>query len=250
MDVSIVILSYFHPEITDVCLRTLQITEGVEYEVIVVDNGSDRKTTDALREHKDQGRIDKLILEERNHLFAGGNNIGVHAADPDTKFILLLNSDVAFLRPDWLSKAISWIEGTAKYWPSIWGQKPTVVEPGPLSVVSLGWSHDVNIVPSKARPEGFCCLIRKSEWTDISTDFPWHYGLEEMIAKLMRRGGRCGVLSQYGSYLVHREGGSGDGPKAMHNKRQPDLAGWFYGLKVETLDFTLGPDEHSSYLWW
>lgn len=34
------------------------------------------------------------------------------------------------------------------------------------------------------------------------------------------------------------------------NKRKPDIASWFSGLRVETLDFYFGPDEHDSYLSW
>jgi len=30
--VSIVILNYYHPEIINICLRSLELTEGIEYE--------------------------------------------------------------------------------------------------------------------------------------------------------------------------------------------------------------------------
>src|SRR5580698_596040 len=85
--VSIVILNYFHPEVIEICLRTLKQTitpEGLEYEVIVVDNGSDPSTVKELSEFKSIGWIDKLILNPVNRYFAGGNNDGVRAADPDT----------------------------------------------------------------------------------------------------------------------------------------------------------------------
>ncbi len=255
MKISIVILNYFHPEVIEICLNTLATTEprpGDSYEVIVVDNGSDQATKDRLEEFAQQGLIDKLVFNEHNRMFAGGNNDGVHASDPNSDVILLLNSDVAFISPQWLTKALGWLEGVPEYKPTVWAQKPTVPKPGPKDILSVGWSHDANVEPGHVRPEGWCCFIRRAAWTDISEDFPWHYGLEEMLAKAVRNGARCGVLFNYAPYVVHREGGSTQTkPKAdVRNKRTPDLAGWFNGLEIESLDFTLGPDEHSSYLSW
>jgi hypothetical protein len=156
---------------------------------------------------------------------------------------------VAFVRADWLTKQIDWIEGKAKHWPSIWNLHPTVPRDIPLDVVSIGWSHDANI-EGRVRPEGWCCLYRRSKWIDMSEDFLWLYGLDEQICNIAKAGGEVGVLSQYGSYLVHLEGGSSSGPQSFPDTRQPDLPGWYGGVTIESLDFTLGPNEHGSYLWW
>jgi glycosyltransferase involved in cell wall biosynthesis len=249
-DVSIIVLSYFNPEITEVCLRTLQITDGISYEVVVVDNGSDQATLDFLRKAKDAGQIDILVEEPVNHMFSEGNNIGVRHSDPESKYILLLNSDVAFLRPDWLTKLVGWMEGTTAYEPTVWGLHPTIPDPGPRDIVSAGWSHDEN-VDGRVRPEGWCCLFRRQWWRDLSTDFPWLYGFELSVAESIRAGAKCGVLFNYAPFMVHREGGSSDGPRAeIVNVGTPDLGAWFSGLRVESIDFTLGPNEHSSYLDW
>jgi glycosyltransferase involved in cell wall biosynthesis len=248
--VSIVILNFNHPEIVDVCLRTLTMTEGVDYEVVVVDNGSEAHVVDELQRHHEEGRITTLVLEPENHLFSVGNNVGVRAGNLDSEFVLLLNSDVAFLRPDWLAKLVAWADGTIEHRPSVWGLKPTKPEPGPRDIVSAGFAWDPAVVPSLCRPEGFCCLIRRSVWRDMSPDFPWLYGFEEMIASVVREGATCGVLSQYPPYLVHREGASGASKLEIHQARTPDIPGWFRGLKIETLDFSFGLDEHDSYLSW
>lgn len=249
--VSIVILNYEKPEVIDVCLRTLTQTDGVDYEVVVVDNGStDPAVIPALIEHRSAGRITTLVCNDENRFFSEGNNIGVAHTDPTSEFILLLNSDVGFLRDDWLVKALQWMDGTIEYRPSIWGLKPATPDPGPRDIVSIGWTHDANVLPGRVRPEGWCCLIRRSVWRDLSTDFPWHGGFERSISESIRAGAKCGVLSQYSQYLVHREGGSGKAAAAALNKGAPDYAGWFGGIRVETLDFALGDDEHSSYLNW
>lgn len=248
--VSIIILSYNSTRVIEICLNTLTITEG-DYEVIVVDNGSTPDVVAALQEFKAQGLIDKLILEPVNHMFSEGNNIGVRNSSPEAEYVLLLNSDVAFLRPDWMQKQIAWMEGTATYEPTVWNFYPTQPSSGPRDIVSIGWSHDGAVEPSHARPEGWCCMFRKSVWQDLSPDFPWHYGFEEMIAKVVRGGARIGLLFNYAKYLVHAEGGSGKGHGVdIVNRRTPDIPGWFAGLNIETLDFTLGENEHQSYLQW
>lgn len=248
--VSIVILSYYRPHIIEKCLRTLAPTDGVDYEVIVVDNGSDAATVEALRGFKAEGLIDKLIENPVNDMFSGGNNLGVSHSDPGSEYILLLNSDVAFLRPDWLTRMCEWMEGTAKYWPAVWDFKPSQPRPGPRDIVSFGWSHDVNVVPGNARPEGWCFMIRRSHWQDMSTDFPWYYGFEEMCGKVIKAGARCGVLFNYAPYMVHREGGSGRAKEEILNLRTPDMDAWLSGADIETVDFDLGPDEHDTYLCW
>lgn len=261
--VSIVIPNYQHPEVSDISLRALTITEGVDYEVVVVDNGSEPHVVEALRVHRDEGRITTLVEEPINHYFSEGNNIGVRNANPDAEFVLLMNSDVAVVKPDWLAKLVAWADGTAVYWPNVWCTHPTTPSPGPRDIVSAGFAFDPAVEPSHMRPEGFCCLIRRSVWRDLSPDFPWHYGFEEAVALSIRDGAKCGVLSQYPPYLVHREGGSAPGtwscqnvaviergPTGFVNTRVSDIPGWFNGLDIETLDFTLGVHEHDSYLLW
>jgi GT2 family glycosyltransferase len=248
--VSIVILNYNNPRVISKCLETLSITEGVPYEVVVVDNGSRSETINVLREYKEKGLIDTLVESPVNNYFSEGNNIGFRNTNPDSEFVLLLNSDVAFLRDDWLVKVLAWAEGTAVYWPTVWDFEPTKPRSGSRDIVSVGWSHDATVVPGNARPEGWCLLIRRSVWQDMSPDFPWHFGVEEMLGKMVRAGAKCGVLCNYATYLVHREGGSGKAHVDIVNRRKPDIPGWLSGLDIETLDFTLGESEHDSYLCW
>lgn len=248
--VSIIILSYFHPEVTEVCLRTLQITEGIDYEVVVVDNGSDQETIEFLRKETSKGRIDVLVENFENLMFSAGNNIGVESGNQSSDYVLLLNSDVGFMRGDWLQKLVGWAEGTTEHWPSVWHEHPTEPAPGPYDIVSLGWSHDGTLNGGHVRPEGWCCLYRRAIWQPMPVEFPWLYGLDLQITNMVRAGARCGVLSQYGPYLVHREGGSSKRPHPEIAQPTPDLIAWYNGVHIESLDFTLGPNEHDSYIWW
>lgn len=250
--VSIVILNYQHPEIINICLRSLEMTDGVEYETIVVDNGSDPHVVDALRQHKAEGRITTLVESPINTWFSEGNNIGFRNSNPNSEYVLLLNSDVGIVAPNWLTKMLDWMNGTIDYKPSVWDLHTVTPSPGPKDIISFGWSFDPQVIPSSCRPEGWCCMFRRNVFQEMSPDFPFYYGFEEMIGNVVRAGARCGVLWHYQPYLVHREGGS-EGSKIAHqivNTRTPDIPGWFNGINIETLDFSLGPHEHDSYLDW
>ena len=256
---SIIVLSYNYPEVTEICLRTVNELTSRElspYELVLVDNSGPQaqEVRDAIRRWGDLGWYDRVVLNDTNRLFAPGNNDGVRASDPTTDYILLMNSDVAVLREDWLAKLIAWMEGTIEYRPSVWPHHPTTPDPGPRDIVSCGWAHDANVLPGHVRPDGFCILFRRSWWRDLDEAYPWHGGMEHTVSNSVREGAKCGVLSQYPRFIVHREGGSRSMDPAMASTlagtTPPDIGGWFNGLRIESLDFTLGPNEHDSYLWW
>jgi GT2 family glycosyltransferase len=250
--VSIVILSYHHPEITGVCLRQLEkfrFHTEINYEVVVVDNGSEPETLAYLRQWHNLGMIQTLVENRRNAFFSEGNNIGVANTDPESEYLLFMNSDVAVIHPEWLDRLMSWMNGTAEHWPTVWGLKPNVPKDEPLDILSAGWRHDANI-DSKISPEGFCMLWRRSVWRPFDENFPFHHGWEHTATECIRDGAKCGVLFNYSPYLVHREQGSGQPIEPINNVGAPDHGAWFAGLEIQSLDFYLGPDEHSSYLAW
>jgi GT2 family glycosyltransferase len=250
-EVSIIILSYYHPEMIDVCLRQLKKnTHNHTYEVVVVDNGSDQETVEALHKHKAAGLIDTLVENPINRFFSGGNNDGVAHTNPESKFLVFMNSDVAVIHDQWLNRLLDWMGGNASHWPTVWGLKPQVPADEPLDILSAGWRHDANIQPGRACPEGFCMVWRRSVWRPFDENFPFHHGWEHTASECIRDGARCGVLFNYAPYLVHREQGSGQPIEPINNVGAPDHGAWLSGLPIQTLDFYLGEEEHSSYLAW
>lgn len=98
MDLSITIASYNSCQVT---LRTLQSiyseTQGVEYEIIVVDNASTDGSADMIAEKFPKVR---LIRSRRNLGFAAAHNKALALASG--KYLMILNSDVLFLNnPAW-----------------------------------------------------------------------------------------------------------------------------------------------------
>ncbi len=79
------------------CLASVLASRGVEFELIVVDNGSTDSTAQLVGRDFPAAR---LIRTGRNLGFGGGNNVGIQAARGD--ILILLNDDTE-VPPDWLA---------------------------------------------------------------------------------------------------------------------------------------------------
>src|SRR5579871_6117950 len=99
--VSIVVLTHNARQNCEILLGTLTMTQGVQYELVVVDNNSEADTRSYLWSQFEAGKINRICFLERNTLFAEGNNIGVAASSRATTHVLLLNSDVEIRQPLW-----------------------------------------------------------------------------------------------------------------------------------------------------
>lgn len=88
-DLSIVVVSYNTKDLTLQCIKSIRDSiKGVNYEVIVIDNGSADGTVASIQNVK----LKLKILTNRENLgFARANNQGIKVAKG--KYILLLNSD-------------------------------------------------------------------------------------------------------------------------------------------------------------
>ncbi len=86
-DLSIVVLSYNTKDLLVDCVKSvIKNTKGINYEIIVVDNGSSDGSAEAVSKLKV-----KLIRNKENLGFTKGNNQGIKVAQGE--YILLLNSD-------------------------------------------------------------------------------------------------------------------------------------------------------------
>lgn len=103
--VSVIILSYNNWPITYDCLQSiLNETTWPNMEVIVIDNASDAETREQLAAMNKLGdpRL-KVVFNDANRGYAGGNNQGMEMADGD--IFVLLNSDT-ICPPDWLERIL------------------------------------------------------------------------------------------------------------------------------------------------
>jgi len=103
--VSIIVLNWNGLEDTVECLESLKKITYPDYDIIVVDNGSEGDDARVLEERF--GDYIHLIRNDRNYGYTGGNNIGMRYAlensAPD--YVLLLNNDTT-VAPDLLDPMV------------------------------------------------------------------------------------------------------------------------------------------------
>ena len=108
LDLSIIIVNYNVKEFLQNLLHSIsKASEGLSYEVIVVDNASDDGSVELLKE---KFADVKLISNKKNLGFSKANNQGLTLAHG--KYFLLLNPDT-LLREDTLQKMIEFFESKA-----------------------------------------------------------------------------------------------------------------------------------------
>ena len=97
----------------NLALESLQAIRDLDYsnyELIVVDNGSVDGSFEIIKKFVNESNIkSKLIRLNRNLGFTGGNNVAYAARDPNSKYVVLLNSD-AVPRKDSLNRLVKIME--------------------------------------------------------------------------------------------------------------------------------------------
>jgi len=81
------------------CIDSLREQTFHDFETILVDNGSTDGSADFVEER--YGKFIRVLRNEKNLGFAGGNNVGIQAARGD--YIVLLNNDT-WADPHWLEE--------------------------------------------------------------------------------------------------------------------------------------------------
>jgi glycosyltransferase involved in cell wall biosynthesis len=105
---SIVIPTRDAPDLIRTCLTSiLQLTTGVQYEVLLVDNDStDPATLVYYEEITRDPRVGSFPIQVPSN-FSVAVNRGAAAANGDA--ILLLNNDMQVLEADWLARLAQWL---------------------------------------------------------------------------------------------------------------------------------------------
>lgn len=102
---SIIIVSYQGLHYLRTCVQSIiRYTGYPNYEVIIVDNGSDSSVVAYLQQIERMTDSVKVIYNAENRGFAAANNQGLNMAK-DSDFFVLLNNDTA-VTPGWLSRLI------------------------------------------------------------------------------------------------------------------------------------------------
>jgi len=93
MDVSIILVSYNTKDLTRDCIKSIyEKTEGVSYDIWVVDNASSDGSVEMIREEFPEV---KLIESDKNLGFGRANNLAIK--ESNAKYCFLLNTDTVLL---------------------------------------------------------------------------------------------------------------------------------------------------------
>ena len=98
--ISIIIVHKDRPEYLNILLQSITVTSfNNNYEIIVVDNGSEQDTQEFLNEI--EGEV-KVVRNEENLYWSKAANKGVEAADKHSKYYVFMHCDVVITNPGWL----------------------------------------------------------------------------------------------------------------------------------------------------
>lgn len=105
--VSVIIVNYNHKYFPRMCVEAIEKSNtNFEYEIIVVDNGSQDESVNFLRKMEKEGRI-RLIEAGKNLGYGQGNNLGVKHAKGE--YVIISNPDV-FVHADTMQKLVDYME--------------------------------------------------------------------------------------------------------------------------------------------
>lgn len=171
MKASIIVLAHNQLEYTKKCLESIRKnTTNIEYEIIVVNNGSSDNTKEYLELQEDI----IVINNEKNLGFSKGNNIGFEKAKG--KYVVFLNNDTIVTK-NWLFNMVNYLD-----------ENSTVGAVGPVTnnisgsqQISVNYNLEnqsnldtfvnnllrVKKSSSTLRLVGFCLVVRKRILSEI-----------------------------------------------------------------------------------
>lgn len=189
MKVSILMLThgakaYVKKSIVTVKKRT---NYSAGYELIVVDNNSDRATKKLLSRLYFRGMVDKLLFAGENLMFAKGNNVAASLASQETEYVLLLNSDIQINDPQWIQKMVDYLEQQEN-----------------------GGAIGLRSCPGIPRCDGFAMLIKKSLYLKYRLDeeYEWWWSVTKLQAEIRKEGYAVTAVKEYENLLHHFGGKS------------------------------------------
>lgn len=111
MKIPVILLNYNSSSDCRKCISFLKRQEGVELEIIIVDNCSPREGEVETIKALCEGQYCTFMAADANRGYNAGNNIGLrYAAQKGYKYALIANPDMEFLQVDYVAKLVSTME--------------------------------------------------------------------------------------------------------------------------------------------
>ena len=113
---SVVVLSFNRLDYLQTTIESLYATaEAARFELIVVDNGSTDGSVEFLRGQAEANALDKVVLRRRNHGTSPGFNVGFAHADPRSRLLIKLDSDIVLLESGWLERVERFLAASPRH---------------------------------------------------------------------------------------------------------------------------------------
>jgi GT2 family glycosyltransferase len=204
--ISIIIPNKDSPGDLDKCLHSiLNRSSFKNYEIIVVDNGSERKETFSLYNRIKENKKIKLIKWEKQFNYAAVNNYAVNYSQGD--ILLFLNNDTEVINPDWLERMLEHAVreevgavGAKLYYPDnaiqhagvvigLFGIAGHVYRYSPAD--SPGYFGRLKIIQNVSAVSGACLMTRKNVF-EIVSGFDERFAIDfndiDLCLKIRERG--------------------------------------------------------------
>jgi GT2 family glycosyltransferase len=185
MDLSVIILNFNTKNLLRDCLSSvLQQTQGINFEIIIVDNGSTDGSVEMIEELRIKNKGLRIIKNKKNLGFAKANNQGIRKAAGD--YVFLLNSDT-FLKKNSLLKLVEF----AKDHPQAGGVGPRLL--------NKDGSKQPSVAPFFTLPRVFLWLLTGDRFLfsspDTTRQVDWVMGAALLIKKEVFK--KTGLLDEH-----------------------------------------------------
>ena len=205
-DIAFLILNWNGFDDTVVCVESILKYIGKNYQIIVVDNGSDNNEAEKLEKYF--GSNIHLIRNKKNLGFCGGNNVGFQYAKKNgIKYLVLLNND-AFLTLSWQEFEKQLDDTHALFGITILNYNSNIIQSAGINFnLYSGMSHDLlsgmdlksqKKVPHKRLVSGTCFIINmdffKKETKLFDEDYFCYYEETDLCMRVLKSEGSIKFL--------------------------------------------------------
>lgn len=162
MELSIIILNYKTRGLVKYCLKNATDTiNNLNYEIIVVDNGSDDGISNMLAERFPQVRF---LQTGKNLGFAAGYNVGIKEAKG--KYVLVLTADVSVLDGS-IEKMVEFMEKN----PQVGLAGPKIINPDGSYQITCRTFQTPQIILYRRTPLSYLSFAKKELAKHLMSDF-------------------------------------------------------------------------------
>lgn len=185
--VSIIIPNKDQIETLDQCLKSVEKSTYKNYEIIIVENNSEKDETFAYYQKIQSDKV-KVIYWPDEFNYSAINNFGVRHAKGD--YLLLLNNDVEVITPEWIEEMLAncqrkdvGVVGAKLYYPDDTIQHAGIVigiggVAGAVFVdmprIYTGYLHKASIQQDLSAVTAACMMVKRSLYEELG-------GLEEKL---------------------------------------------------------------------